>query len=78
MPNHIHGVNAAIPYLRENATGVDFPVSKHGARVWINSTSINTGGMAGKSNQVADPHNNMPPYIALYHCKKNMEAKAVE
>ena len=59
MPRHGHGMVGELP-SREFITGKTpdtVPTSTPGSELWLEGED--------------QPHNNMPPYIALYFCKKN-------
>lgn len=66
MPRHSH----AVPFVPEvsNLSGGSYPVMsdlRHGSSARGNAPTTTAGAGA--------PHNNMPPYIALYLCKKEAE-----
>lgn len=76
MPEHVHGLgvvnldDVTARSFEEQAGGVDIPWYldgssglEEGLEETANVIMKNAGGSA--------PHNNMPPYIALYFCKKD-------
>ncbi len=74
LPEHRHVNNRRFAYLFKNGRAIDLgslpkidtPNGDPGTLGETRSVDANSSGFEGGDK----PHNNMPPYIALYYCKK--------
>ena len=65
MPGHTHALDLTSVGDDGKTGNLAFIEQKDGRK---RHTTYSTGGNAG--SKTAAPHNNMPPYVALYFCKK--------
>ena len=63
--NHLHNDSVTSLYIQGDDTTVN-GISGVRTKVDVRRTGNSGGGEDGRT----EPHNNMPPYIALYFCKK--------
>lgn len=71
MPSHAHSIYAPNAGGAEEGAALGFPTVGDRQTWWVEAskTSVRGGGTGAKDGE-AQPHNNMPPYIAVYVWKR--------